>query len=229
MLASASPPFNEAITIITIEIPIISIPENILTGVDGKKWINIGDVSGHGVTAGLIMMMLQTATSTSIKSDENLTPKDLMLKVNKVLSDNIRNRLLLYHYVTICFLQFDDNGNFFHCGLHLDIIIYRKSDQKIELLRTGDVWLGLEENISDTVENRNFRLNSGDLMLIYTDGVTEAINKNREFYTTERLINFVEKNHNETVDLMSKSLETELSEFMGEQLDDITYLFIKKN
>jgi len=67
---------------------------------DGDKWVTIGDVSGHGVDAGLIMMMAQTCISSTISSIRNCQPSELLSSVNQVIRENI-SRLGSDHYMTM--------------------------------------------------------------------------------------------------------------------------------
>ena len=101
---------------------------------ENNLWFAIGDVSGHGVTAGLIMIMAQSTIYSSIKGDETITPKDAIVKVNRILTENIRHRLNETHFMTMCLVEYIGNGRFITAGLHIDILIYRKQQKKCEFI-----------------------------------------------------------------------------------------------
>lgn len=142
-------------------------------------WIIIGDVSGHGVPAGLIMMMVQTAIRVAIDSDPDLCPFELLKIINQTISHNI------YHvdsdmYMTITAILCTRNGQLIFSGLHQDILVYRADLESLEIVKTSGPWIGFYRNNDMLLENDNLTLGCGDVMLIYTDGITEAWRKDSE-------------------------------------------------
>ncbi|MCK4799323.1 MAG: SpoIIE family protein phosphatase, partial [Spirochaetes bacterium] len=144
---------------------------------DNNLWFAIGDVSGHGVTPGLIMMMAQVSFSTKIKDSGDITPKKAIIDINSVLCENVRNRLKKHHFMTMTFLKYMGNGKFMYAGAHLDIIVYRNKTKMCELIKTDGVYLSIIPDVSEATKNLNFFLNKDDIMLLYTDGIIEARHK----------------------------------------------------
>ncbi|MBN2159879.1 MAG: PP2C family protein-serine/threonine phosphatase [Spirochaetes bacterium] len=142
----------------------------------GKDWLVIGDVSGHGVPAGLVMMMVVTAVRSAVSMDPGITPARLLSMVNGTITGNIRN-LEEDKYMTITALATGGAGEFVFAGLHQDILVYRAGSGTVEFIETSGFWLGIEEDISSMVEDSRLRLGPGDVMLVFTDGVTEATRK----------------------------------------------------
>ncbi len=142
----------------------------------GKDWIVIGDVSGHGVPAGLVMMMVQTSIHTVIENDNNLKPSEVLSKVNKVIHENIQ-KLSDDRYMTITVFAYLNNGEFNFSGLHQDILIYKAKTATVELVETDGIWLGITDDIRPMVGDGSFSLDQRDVMLVYTDGITEAWKK----------------------------------------------------
>jgi serine phosphatase RsbU (regulator of sigma subunit) len=140
---------------------------------DGFLWITIGDVSGHGVTPGLIMMMAQTAHS-AIRSGAAPTPSEMVLRLNRTLHENASERLHSNLYMTFVALRYQGEGKFEHAGAHLDILIHRAATNTVELLSTHGVWLAIQSDISHAVVPGNFKLEVGDTLVLYTDGLPEA-------------------------------------------------------
>jgi serine phosphatase RsbU (regulator of sigma subunit) len=202
---------------------------DILCAPDGNYWMNIGDVTGHGVTAGLIMMMLQTSSTTTIEAIPDISPKDLAIICNRIIYENVQNRLLLDQFITTCFMKFNKNGFFEYSGAHEDIYIYRNATDNVEVLKTKGIWLGLMEDISHGTSLNSFNLYKGDTMIIFTDGVIEIKNKNNEQYDTKRLINLLRKNGRKNPDQISEALMADLNAFKDVQKDDITYIIIRKD
>jgi len=146
------------------------------------EWILIGDVSGHGVPAGLVMMMCQTAVRTALQRDPELMPDRLLVLVNAVLTQNIR-QLGEDKYMTITALRRDAEGAIWFAGAHQDIFIYRAESCEIEAVETAGLWLGLREDAEGAFSPRELKLSAGDLLVLHTDGVTEATRDGAMFDT----------------------------------------------
>ncbi|MCP4134720.1 MAG: AAA family ATPase [bacterium] len=147
-----------------------------IINVEDRDWIVIGDVAGHGVPAGLIMMMVQTAIHTVITQHPNLSPAELLMIINKVIKKNIV-RLNEDKYMTITVFAAHENGEFIFSGLHRDILIFRAQSNTVEPVKTQGMWIGMFYDIDESLKNDSFFLNPGDTMLVCTDGITEAWRK----------------------------------------------------
>jgi serine phosphatase RsbU (regulator of sigma subunit) len=141
--------------------------------VDGVEWILIGDVSGHGVPAGLVMMMFQTAVRTTLQANPRMEPNELLALVNRALTSNIR-RLGENKYMTVSALRRVGNGGFHFAGLHQDLLVFRAGTGRVEAIETRGTWLGIDENIGDLLDVQSFDLARGDAVLLFTDGLTES-------------------------------------------------------
>jgi serine phosphatase RsbU (regulator of sigma subunit) len=141
--------------------------------VEDADWILIGDASGHGVPAGLIMMMCQTAVRTALHEDGKISPDRLLATVNRTLTENIR-LLGEDKYMTMHALCRTRDGAIRFSGMHQDIFIYRAATGAIETIEPSGCFLGIQEEIEGLLDVRSFKLEPGDAMLLYTDGITEA-------------------------------------------------------
>ena len=142
----------------------------------GLDWIVIGDVSGHGVPAGLIMMMAQTAINTVIRDRPDLPPSEVLIKVNRALYRNIR-KLSHEKYMTLSAFAAHKEGRFVFSGLHQDIMIYRKKQDEVELIDTNGMWIGIVDELKGTLTDATFEIGIGDTMLLYTNGIINARQK----------------------------------------------------
>jgi serine phosphatase RsbU (regulator of sigma subunit) len=138
-----------------------------------SDWILIGDASGHGVPAGLVMMMCQTAVRTALHEDPDMAPDRLLALVNRTLTQNIR-LLGEDKYMTMQALCRTPDGKFRFAGMHQDIFIYRAASKTIETIQPSGVFLGIHDEIESLLDVRSFALEPGDALLLYTDGITEA-------------------------------------------------------
>ena len=192
----------------------------------GNKWVAIGDVSGHGVDSGLIMMMAQTSLSAMVTNYLNCQPSDILKSVNQVIRENIR-RLGSDHYMTMMAIRLQDSQMTI-AGLHQDVIIYRCALNKTESISTNGTWLGISDNIEKYLIDVTENLQDGDIILLFTDGITESTNKYGEMFGQIRL----EKALNQYADLpvgtiLEKIIE-DVKNFQEEQFDDMSMVVIKK-
>ncbi len=140
-------------------------------------WLVIGDVSGHGVSAGLIMMMFQTAIRTLVATADpadhrSLSPSAVLSRANVALLGNLA-RVGKGQYLTVTALQLRGPEVRFS-GLHLDILVHRAATDTVECVETHGLWLGLIDDISHLLVDQTLHLAPGDALLLYTDGLTEA-------------------------------------------------------
>lgn len=141
--------------------------------VNGVEWVLIGDVSGHGVPAGLVMMMCQTSVHSVVASRPDIAPDELLATVNRTLTHNIQ-RLGEDKYMTISALRREPDGSFKVAGMHQDLLVYRSRSGRIEHLLAEGTWLGIASDIRALLPVRTVKLDPGDALLLYTDGITEA-------------------------------------------------------
>lgn len=192
----------------------------------GRKWALIGDVSGHGVDSGLIMMMTQTSVHSILNQNPDCLPSEVIGKINFVLKENIA-RLGVDMYITICALLLDED-KVLHSGHHQDIFVYRAEKKEVESIKTKGTWIGLLDNIEPFLKNSEFALSTGDVVLLYTDGVTETMNGKREMYGEERLKKMIQTFGEDEPELILDKIIEDVKEFENEQSDDISLLVIKK-
>lgn len=192
----------------------------------GDKWVAIGDVSGHGVDSGLIMMMAQTSIVSMVNNFSNCKPSNILKSVNTVIRENI-SRLGSDHYMTLMAIHLDDNRMTIS-GKHQDVIIYRSALNKTEVLPTMGTWLGISDDIDNHVQDISTDIADGDIVLLFTDGVTEATNKDGEMYGQERLEHALNQYADIPIGRILEKIIEDVNQFQDEQLDDITLVIIKK-
>lgn len=190
-------------------------------------FLGIGDVTGHGLPAGIVMLMAQTAYLTLSQSGE-LDMRRIMLVLNRVLYHNIV-RIREDKNMTLAVLQYRDR-EFMLVGQHESVLICRGGE--LEEISTLDLGLpmGLEEDISDFVDMRQFRLSPGDVMLLYTDGITEAENAAGAQFGVERLKASLAAHHGLCADELMERVMADVYAFIGETriYDDISLLVVKQ-
>jgi DNA-binding LacI/PurR family transcriptional regulator/serine phosphatase RsbU (regulator of sigma subunit) len=194
----------------------------------GGAWLGIGDVAGHGLHAGLMMLMIQSIVSAATHDNPNASPAQIWNVLNDVLHDNVRARLERDEHATLTLLRYDDRGRFVYAGAHEDILIYRAATGQSEMLRTRGVWAGVTRDLAPgTIADDSFQVAPGDLVVLYTDGITEAANATREMFGPERLRRALEEAAARSVDDVRDHIMGQVRAFMTTQSDDLTLVVLR--
>jgi len=192
--------------------------------------IIVADVSGKGVPGSLIMTMIRTALRLESRGNKN--PADVLAKVNKFVSDDMRKGM----FVTMFYCILDSRNrviNYASAG-HNPMILFRSSAKQTYYLNPSGFPVGLRlpdpELFDKKIHTDSIRLREDDVLVLYTDGVTEAMNHQRELYRDERFLQSIRDNGHLDVTEFVKSLKDELKHFTGGALqnDDITFVAIKE-
>jgi serine phosphatase RsbU (regulator of sigma subunit) len=199
---------------------------DIITTAAGEHWIAIGDVSGHGVESGLIMMMTQTSVFTTINRTAGHEPSAVLNIANSVIKQNI-SRLGADRYMTILVARLQRDGLRF-AGKHQDILIYRRRNGTTEFVPSQGTWLGVLDDIGDYLVDSTIPIEEGDVVLLFTDGVTEAADARGAMFGERLLESALSKHaHLPAADIVANILG-EVRQYMAGQKDDITLLALKR-
>jgi serine phosphatase RsbU (regulator of sigma subunit)/ligand-binding sensor domain-containing protein len=190
-----------------------------------SHWLTIGDVSGHGVPAGLVMMMVQTAIRTALDGHSHDSPEKILQKVNRILHENIQ-KLGEDKYMTITLMSVQPNGTIFYSGLHQDILIFRAKTKDIEVIETKGMWIGMTADLQGMLTVDQITLHPGDTMLLYTDGITEAVDAEGTMFSEEKLAHIFKALGSLNPDQIKENLLHNLQPYSC--ADDITFLILKK-
>jgi serine phosphatase RsbU (regulator of sigma subunit) len=200
---------------------------DIIETANGDKWITVGDVSGHGVDSGLIMMMAQTSMLSMVNNSNNPNPSDVLCSINTVIRENI-SRLGSDHYMTMMAIKL--NGSCMTiAGKHQDIIIYRATSNKTETITTEGTWLGIANKIGQFQKDQKVQICDGDIIMLYTDGITEATNKKGEMFGQARLEQALDQYADLPINKLLDKIISEINNYQEEQADDMTLLILKKS
>jgi serine phosphatase RsbU (regulator of sigma subunit) len=195
---------------------------------DGHVKIGIGDVTGHGLESGVLMIMVQTAVRTLLENNET-DPKKFLDTLNRTIYQNVK-RMNSDKNMTLCLLDYHD-GRVRISGQHEEILIIRKGGL-VQRLDTVDLGfpIGLEVDISNFIGYADVQLYPGDVIVLYTDGVTEAENSKGELYGLKQLIQIIKQNWQKSAEDIKQAVVDDLHEYMGQQklLDDITLVILKQ-
>jgi serine phosphatase RsbU (regulator of sigma subunit)/catechol 2,3-dioxygenase-like lactoylglutathione lyase family enzyme len=188
----------------------------------GRYGLVIADISGKGIAAALLMANLQAnlRSQCAIALDE---PERSLRSVNQLFYDNTNESA----YATLFFAEYDDRTcrlRYVNCG-HLAALLLRRDNSIERLLSTGTV-IGLFKDWDCTISES--RLFSGDTLVLYTDGITEAFNDLDEEFGEPRLIEALRRSRELSAQATIASIVGEVQQFSPrEQRDDITLIVAK--
>jgi serine phosphatase RsbU (regulator of sigma subunit) len=189
-------------------------------------WLGIGDVAGHGLEAGLVMLMIQSGLSSLILQNPNALPHELLPALNQMLYENLRRRMGRDDHATLTVLRFFADGRLAYAGAHEDIIVCSPTGE-VRTVPTHGTWVGIGSDISNDLESRFIQLYTGDLVVLYTDGIPEA-RRGHECFGMPRLIAEVERFHAYPVDeILTGILKTVFDYSACAPQDDATLLVLR--
>lgn len=188
--------------------------------------IGIGDVTGHGLESGVLMLMVQSVARALQERGED-DPKVFLDVLNRAIYKNIE-RTESGKHLTLAFVDYSEQGLVLS-GQHEEVLILRR-DGAVERIDTADLGfpIGLEFDISAFVATRELAFDSGDALLLYTDGVTEAESPAGELFGIERLCDSAGRHRLGSADSIVKAIIGDLMAHIGSQKihDDITLVVL---
>ena len=195
---------------------------------EDKIIICIGDVTGHGLASGITMLMAQTAVRLQA-IHEIYGPQPFFSGLNKVLYDNLK-RMGIDKNMTFLMMDYSE-GKIRLSGQHENVIVVRKNGE-IEQIDTFELgfMLAIVPDISEFVEYIEIQLEPEDCLILYTDGITEAFNTEREQYGIERLCEVVQSHRQAGADTIKQAVIDSVYSYAGDQrpVDVITLLVLKQ-
>jgi sigma-B regulation protein RsbU (phosphoserine phosphatase) len=187
-------------------------------------WMGVlADVSGKGMSAALLSSMVLGALSVEFHSGTPL--QEVLNRVNRLLCE----KSLPYQFVTLFLFLLgpDGMGQFISAG-HNPAYLFRSDTGKIELLSSGNLILGAFARIS--YQSSPLHLHQGDILVVYSDGLTEARNQREEMFGAERLLEIIQQEAPSGSHAFQQKFLNAVEEFTQgmPQRDDITFLVVEK-
>ncbi len=199
---------------------------DVLPVADGA-WIGVGDVSGHGLEAGLITFMLQSAVATLTAARPGAKPSELVTLLNSVMYKNIRERLESDDHVTFVLLRVFEDGRVVFAGSHEELLIRRARTGTCETISTQGAWLGAIPDIKATTVDLQIHLDPGDLLVAFTDGLIESRNKTGDMFGIERLRSEIATWGEGSTDELCDRVWTKLQAWCARPNDDVSLVAIR--
>ncbi|TKJ38453.1 hypothetical protein CEE37_13120 [candidate division LCP-89 bacterium B3_LCP] len=188
---------------------------------DGRTVLAVGDVSGKGAGAALLMANLQASLRTAIAAELDLS--SLVGRINNLIFQNTPQE----QYITFFVAVFDPHKRslvYVNAGHNWPVLV--KEDGSSQELNVGGLILGALQDMP--YEQAEIKMDSGDLVLMFTDGISEAMNADEEEFGEDRILEYVIQQRQQPTDSILTGLEETAKSFSGDVpwTDDLTMLLI---
>jgi serine phosphatase RsbU (regulator of sigma subunit) len=153
----------------------------------------------------------------------------VLTQLNRVLHQNIKDRLRHDGFMTLQLLRHEGDGRFVFAGLHCDMLIHRAATRTVERLESAGVWIGLMPEIAELTHDGTFQLAPDDVLLLYTDGLIEAQNAEKEQFDVDRLAEALARHADRPAEAIQAQILQEVQSWLHEQLDDMSLIVLKRS
>lgn len=194
---------------------------------DGRYFMYIGDSTGHGVPAGLIMIMVDVLMDTFTEIAETLT--EMLTQINRFLKPNLQTTM----FMSLILLEWiPSKQSFTWVGAGHEYLLHVKpSKDTVTRIKAGGIALGMIDDNRPMTKEQELPMEVGDFLILYSDGITEAKNVTGQIYDLDRLEQLVRvhtKGDTSATDLFEK-IAVDVSRFMegAKQADDMTLMIFK--
>jgi serine phosphatase RsbU (regulator of sigma subunit) len=196
---------------------------------DGVVTLGIGDVTGHGLESGILMLMAQTAVRT-LKEIRETDPVRFLDALNRTLYKNVQ-RMNSDKTLTLAILNYSQ-GRVSISGQHEETLIVRNGGE-VERMDTMDLGfpIALYDDIAEFIRHISIELKLGDGIVLYTDGIPEAKDINKKQYGVEQMCEVISQNWHLSAQEIKQAVIDDLRGHIGTQkvFDDITLLVVKRS
>jgi len=191
-------------------------------------WVLVGDVSGHGINSGLVMMMAQAAAYSAIAEDPHCSPGAVINAVNRVVHENVRRRMRRDDYLTLMAARHMGDGRFVAAGAHQPVFIARGGGT-VDLIEPAGPWVGLTPIVQPPpMPEYEFTLAPGDLVFFVTDGLLEAKDGAQGLFGEDRLRAVLARTEVPSASQALADVFSAVENFSSERADDMTGVVLRR-
>ena len=194
---------------------------------DDTFWVLVGDVSGHGINSGLVMMMAQAAAYAAIADNPRSSPKNVIAAVNRVVHENVRRRMRRDDYLTLMAARHIGDGRFVAAGAHQPIFLSR-ANGKVDVIEPAGPWCGLGPSVQP--REYEFEVRPGEMLCLITDGVVEAPDARGDLFGEDRLAQMLSEPAVNTASASQAlaAIFSRVEAFAATQADDMTAVVLRR-
>lgn len=193
---------------------------------DKNYYIYVGDVTGHGVPSGFVMMTVNALISALSLGE--LNGATILANTNRILKPRVKQNMMM----SAVMLRWDaEHKSMYYTGAgHEFILVYKAKEQKVYKVKTGGVALGMVRDSSKILKEQQIAFDPEDVIILYTDGITEAHYRSEQngiLFGVDRIVESIMKCGKRDAANIFQQITIDLSAFMWykhKQYDDITLI-----
>lgn len=186
---------------------------------DGLMYLFVADVSGHGLPAAILVSLLKSYIHTEATADGSLA--EFMARLN----DFLFSVSLPTQFATASLFRMNGNGHIAYANAaHPPFLLYRRETRETVLVEQPSNLLGAMPNMP--FEEHTLTVGSGDTLFVYTDGLTDRVNQNGDFYSIDRVAQLIERSRDLDLDKVYDSIFADVTGFAASEefKDDIAFV-----
>lgn len=191
--------------------------------------LSVFDISGHGISSGLLTLLVKNIVSSEFDNVEN---KNLKLIMENINARFLKEKGKIENYMTGILARIKENNVSFVISGHPKPIVYNSRTKSIGFFNSENSYSGVIglKGFQPNFMEESISMNSGDQLIFYTDGIAETKNIELEEYGNKRFLNCIERNINKPVEAQIQDLIWDINSFRKEQPqnDDITIIILRK-
>ena len=188
--------------------------------------ITIADVSGKGVPAAFLLALGRSVLKTLTLTGD-FAPNENLNELNKIIYSDITEDM----FITMIHSKYNrENKTLYYSNAgHNPLVVYRAKEDTVELHTVKGVAIGFLDEYR--YKQGEIQLDKGDIVIFYTDGITEAENKDKEMFGTDRLKEVIYQNKDKSPKELREEILEAINRFRKdyEQTDDLTFVILKSN
>ncbi len=194
---------------------------------DSRFGVIVGDVSGKGVSAAFYMTLMKGIFKSQTRHVQS--PCEVLKQINDLFYENTQRGV----FISMIYGVFDKaKGTFtFSRAGHNPLISFYQKKNQAEQLSPYGIAIGLDKGpiFKNTLEESEVKIEPGDIFVFYTDGYSEAMNKNHSECGEERIVEIVNRNSNSAAQTVLDKIQIEVDKFTGDSLqhDDMTMVVVR--
>lgn len=193
---------------------------------DKNYYVYVGDVTGHGVPSGFVMMTVNALISALSLGE--LNGATILANTNRILKPRVKQNMMM----SAVMLRWDaEKKAMYYTGAgHEFILVYKAKEQKVYKVKTGWVALGMVRDSSKILKEQQIAFDPEDVIILYTDGITEAHYRSEQngiLFWVDRIVESIMKCGRRDAATIFRQITIDLSAFMWykhKQYDDITLI-----
>lgn len=198
-----------------------------LMAVDTSVWLTLGTLAGCDPLGGLASRILQAMVSALVQHAPCASPAELMRALDRSLGEDLRNRLKLGSTLRLILLRVDNDGSALCAGAHDQILLWRAQSSRVESVRGLAVSKPTGSGVIALTADSPLKLEVGDLMLLFSEGVTNTRNETGECLGIERLGTILAAAASQPTEKINQVIIRAIEQWQSRQVDDLTIVVLR--